>query len=167
MFTVIACGRHVIRKVVQTVVRTRSTGTVHTSAKARFTSVAISVPPSGESVRDLGPLPLSVSPNSDKSRKHSLYTDGDSDRHQHLIAYSLAHCQPFLKISCKSVWKLVRKIANRQTKKQRQKHNLLPGGKETYHVTRINNMHDVRLTIFSQNCARSCSFLSSYTNTTI
>jgi len=28
----------------------RSTGTLHTSAKARLTSVAISVPPSGESV---------------------------------------------------------------------------------------------------------------------
>jgi len=31
---------------------TTSTGTVHTSAKARFISVAISVFPSGESVRD-------------------------------------------------------------------------------------------------------------------
>jgi len=32
-----------------TALRPRSTGTVHTSAKARLTSVAISVPPSGES----------------------------------------------------------------------------------------------------------------------
>ena len=34
----------------------RSIGTVHTSAKARLSSVATSVPPSGESVRDLCPL---------------------------------------------------------------------------------------------------------------
>jgi len=27
----------------------------------------------------------------------------------------LAHCQPCLKISCKSVWKFLRKVANRQT----------------------------------------------------
>jgi len=31
---------------------TRSTGTVHTSAKAHLTSIAISVSPSGETVRD-------------------------------------------------------------------------------------------------------------------
>ena len=66
---------------------TRSTGTVHTSAKARLTSVAISVPPSGESVRD---------------------------RHQNLNICSLAHCQPFRKISSKSVWTFLRKVANKQ-----------------------------------------------------
>ena len=33
-------------------ITTKSNGTVHTSDKARFTSVAISVPPSGESVPD-------------------------------------------------------------------------------------------------------------------
>ena len=48
---------------------TISTGTVHTSVKAR--------------------LPVSR----------------DLDRHQYLIICSLAHCQPSLKISCKSVWK--------------------------------------------------------------
>jgi len=35
---------------------------------------------------------LSVSPNSDKSGKQSLYPDGHSDRHQNLIICSVAHC---------------------------------------------------------------------------
>ena len=39
----------------------------------------------------------------------------DSDRHQNLTICSVAHWQPSLKISCKSVWKFLRKIANRQT----------------------------------------------------
>jgi len=69
-------------------IKTRSTGTVHTSAKARLTSVAIQT-----RIRDL-------------------------DRHQNLIICSLAHCQPSLKISCKSVWKFLRKVANRQTNRQ-------------------------------------------------
>jgi len=72
----------------QSTTSTRSTGTVHTSAKAHLTSVAISVPPSCESVRD---------------------------RHRNLIICSLAHCQPSLNISCKSVWKFLHKVANRQT----------------------------------------------------
>jgi len=42
----------------------------------------------------------------------------DPDRYQNLIICSLAHCQPSLKISCKSVWKFLRKIANKQTNKQ-------------------------------------------------
>jgi len=56
---------------------------------------------------------LSVSPNSDESEKQSLYPDGDPDRHQNLIACSLANCQPSLKISCKSVRKFLRKVANK------------------------------------------------------
>jgi len=60
-------------------------------------------------------FPYSVSPNSDESGKQYLYTDSDSDRRQNLIICSLAHCQPSLKISCKSVWKFLRKVANRQT----------------------------------------------------
>jgi len=36
-------------------------------------------------------IPLSVSPNSDESRKQSLYPDGDPDRHQNLIICSLDH----------------------------------------------------------------------------
>jgi len=45
----------------------------------------------------------------------------DPDRHQNLIISllpSVAHCQPSLKISCKSVRKLLRKVANRQTNQQ-------------------------------------------------
>jgi len=47
-------------------------------------------------------------------------TDPDPypDRHQNLIFYSLAHCQPSLKISCKFVRKFLHKVANRQTDKQ-------------------------------------------------
>jgi len=64
---------------------TRSTRTVHTSAKACLTSVAIRI------------------------RIHDL------DRHQNLIISSMAHCRPSLKISCKAVWKVLRKVTNRQT----------------------------------------------------
>jgi len=82
--------------------KTRITGTVHTSAKARVTSVAIWI-----STRDL-------------------------NRDQNLIICSLAHCQPCRKISCKSIHKFLRKVANRQTDKQTNKqpqlHSLLGGG---------------------------------------
>jgi len=85
-----------------TTVATRSTGTVHTCAKARLISVAIRI-----QMRD-------------------------ADRHQNLIICSIAHCQPSLKTSCKSVQKFLHKVANRQTdkqtNKQRRKHNLLGGG---------------------------------------
>jgi len=64
---------------------TRSTGTVHTSAKARITSVVIQI-----RIRD-------------------------PDRHQNLTICSLAHCRPSLKISRKSIYKFLRKVANRQT----------------------------------------------------
>ena len=80
--------------------KTRSTGTVHTSAKARITSVVIQI-----CIRD-------------------------PDRHQNLIICSLAHCQPSLQISCKSVHKFLRKVANRQTNKQRWLYILLGGGKK-------------------------------------
>jgi len=53
----------------------------------------------------------------------------DPDRHQNLVICSLAHWQPSLKISCKSIWKFLRKVANRQTNKQRQLRILLGGGK--------------------------------------
>jgi len=62
--------------------------------------------------------PLSVSPNSDESGKQSLYADGDPDRDQNLTICSLAHCQPSLKISGKSVWKFLHKVANTQRDRQ-------------------------------------------------
>jgi len=67
---------------------------VHTSAKARVTSVAIWI------------------------RICIRKRNRDPDRHQNLIFCSLAHCQPSLKILCKSVWKFLRQVANRQTGKQ-------------------------------------------------
>jgi len=71
---------------------TRSTGTVHTYAKARLTSVAIRIP--------------------------ICIWIRDRDRHQNVTVCSLAHCQPSLKISCKSGQKLLNTVANRQTDKQ-------------------------------------------------
>ena len=61
---------------------------------------------------------LSLSLNSIKSGKQSLYPDGDPDRHQNVTSCSLVHCLPSLKMSCKSVWKFLRKVANRQTGRQ-------------------------------------------------
>jgi len=69
--------------------QTRSTGTAHIPVKARLTSIAISQ--CGESARD---------------------------RHQNLTICSVAHCQHSLGISCKSVWKFLRKVVNRQTDRQ-------------------------------------------------
>jgi len=78
---------------------------VHTSAKACLTSVAIWI------------------------QIRIRIRDRDPDRHQSLIICSLAHCQPSLKISCKSVWTFCAKLlTNRQTDKQRRKHNLLGAG---------------------------------------
>jgi len=59
----------------------RSTGTLHTSVKARLTSFVIRI---WIWIRIWIP---------------------DAERHQNLTVCSLAHCQPFLKISCKSVLK--------------------------------------------------------------
>ena len=69
---------------------TRSTGTVLTSAKARLTWIRIRI-----RIRISNP-----------------------DHHQNLIIGSLAHCQPSMKISCKSVLKFLRKVANRQTNRE-------------------------------------------------
>ena len=77
-------------------------GTVHISAKARLTSVAIQI------------------------RIHIRTTD--PDRHQNLIICSMAHCQSSLKITCKCVWKFLHKAANRQTDRQLRKHILLGRG---------------------------------------
>jgi len=76
---------------------------MHISAKARLTSVAI--------------------------RIQIRVRICDPDHQQNVTVYSLAHCQPSLQILCKSVWKFLRKVANRQTDretdKERRKHNLL------------------------------------------
>jgi len=59
-------------EILQSYYKTRSTGTEHTSAKTRLNSIAIWI-----RIRD-------------------------PDRHQSLTICSLAHCQPSLKIVCKS-----------------------------------------------------------------
>jgi len=87
------------------ILTTRSTGTVHTSAKARLTSVAIRI----------------------KIRIRIR----DPDRHQNLVICSLAnqlptlpwkfHANPFRSFCAKL-------LRGRQTDKQRRKRNLLGGG---------------------------------------
>ena len=79
-------------RLVSAVIQTRSTGTAHTSAKARLTSVAIRI----------------------RNRIRIGVRIRDPDRHRNLIICSLAHCQPSLKISCKSVRTFLCKFANRQ-----------------------------------------------------
>ena len=49
----------------------------------------------------------------------------DPDRYQYLIIYSLAHCQPSLKISWKSVPKFLCKVANSQTNRQTNDDNYI------------------------------------------
>ena len=80
-------------------------------------------------------IPLSVSPNSDKSGKQSLYPDGDRDRHQNLIVCSFAQCHFFLKIHANPFGSFCAKLltdkqTDRQTDKQRREHNL--GGANNY-----------------------------------
>jgi len=45
---------------------------------------------------------------------------------KNLIIYSLANCQPSLKILCKSVGKFLRKVANRQTNIQTNNDDYIP-----------------------------------------
>jgi len=82
---------------------TRGTGTVHTSAKARLTSVAIWI----------------------RIRIH------DPDCYQNLIISSSTHCQPSLNMTCKSFQKFLYKVANGQTGRQQRLHNFLGRGKDT------------------------------------
>jgi len=79
---------------------TRSTATVHTSAKACLTSVTIPIWIHDPDIHD-------------------------PDRHQNLIICSLAHCQPSLKISHKSVQKFLRKVADRQTNRETDTHDCI------------------------------------------
>jgi len=83
----VTIGRIYVRKsargLIVIIIITSSTGTVHTSAKARLIRIC------------------------------------DPDCIQNLTICSLAHCQPSLKISCKSVWKFLRKDGNnKQTDRQ-------------------------------------------------
>jgi len=64
------------------------------------------------------PPPRHILPVSRSGSRGVAIQIRDSDRHQNLIICSLAHCQPSLKISCKSVGKFLRKVADRQTNKQ-------------------------------------------------
>ena len=72
------------------ITKTRSTGTVYTSTKARLTGIETRI----------------------------RIQICEPDRYQNLTISSRVHCQPSLKISCKSVWKFLRKVDNRRTNKQ-------------------------------------------------
>ena len=67
------------------IITTRTTGTVHTSAKACLTSVAIWI---WIAIR----IP-------------------DRDRNQNLITFALTHCQPSLNTSCKDANRQIERIA--------------------------------------------------------
>ena len=90
---------------------------MHTSAKARLTSVAIG-------------MPIRI-----RIRIRTLIRD--PDRHQNLTICSLAHCQPYLKISCKSVWPFLRKGADRQSDKKTDKQT----------TTKTTSLAEVKITI--------------------
>ena len=77
------------------IINSRTTATVHTSAIPRLTSVAIRI-----------------------RIRHS-------DRRRNVVICSMVHCQPCPKISCKSVQKFLRKVANRQTDRQTNKQRRL------------------------------------------
>ena len=94
-------------------------------------SHVLPVPPSGESVwaADLCPSTTLLSPNSDESGKQFLYPDDDPDGHRNLVICSLAHCQPSLKILCKSVRNFYAKLlTGKQTDKQTTTKHILLGG---------------------------------------
>ena len=83
---------------------------------------------------------LSLCCNGIKSGKRFLYPDGDPDRHQDLICCSSAS----QKISCTSVWKFLRKVADKQTDKHQGKHILVGGGNDSertngcsYHIGNV------------------------------
>ena len=72
--------RHRQDTIITITITTRSNGTVHTSVKARLSSVAIRI-----RIRD-------------------------PDRHQNLTICLMAYWQSSLKIPCKSIWKFLRKL---------------------------------------------------------
>jgi len=107
-WSLISISGHAIFKKSNTL-KTGSTGTVHTSAKARLTSVAISVPPSGESVRD---------------------------RHQNLTFCWLDHWQPSFQISCKVT---NRQRGRQTDKERRKHNLLGGGNNATFCHTTVTN----------------------------
>ena len=96
-------------------------------------------------------------PNSDESGKQSLYPEGDPDRHQNLITCSVAHCQPSLKISCKSVRKFLRKVANRETDIQTDNDDYISSLAEVNTVRSCVNKRNTLLSLF-----HSCDSLNDF-----
>ena len=111
----ICSGDEALYKIIMTTCLTRSTGTVHTSTNACLTNVTIRI---WIWIR----IQLSGSGSVTRSVRIGIR---DPNRHQSLIICSLAHCQPSLKISCKSVGKFLRKVANRQTNRQRNNNDYI------------------------------------------
>jgi len=117
---------------------------VHTSAKARFTSVAIRI-------RIWIRIRIRIG-----IRIRIQIRIHESDRHQNLIFCSVDHCQPSLKILCKSVQTFLRKVANRETDRetdrQRRLHILLGGGKKCQSIgtqlCKLQHSTETRQTIY-------------------
>jgi len=106
---------------------------VHTSAKAVLTSVAIRV----------------------RVRIRIHIRIRDPNRYQNLIICSLAHCQPSLTISCKSVRTFLRKVASKQTDKQRRLHILIGGGNNDNMLSLKRSCSLINFFYLTQSVARS------------
>ena len=118
---------------------TRSTETAHTFAKKRFTSVAIRFR-----------IPIRIL---------------DPDHHQNLTICSLAHCQPSLRISCKSVRKFLHKVGNRQTNKQTNNDDyiiLLGGGNNHEYIVSTFNVSQARRHTYVPNVSQMYDIEFSY-----
>ena len=124
-------------------ITTRSTGTVHASTKAHLTSEAIWRISMSSRFRSVN---HSVSHNGDESGKQSLYPDGDPDRHRNLSICSLAHSQTSVKISCKSVWKFLRKVGNRQTENNDENRSSLAVNTSTMMIMTMNTTTTIMMT---------------------
>ena len=121
--------------------KTRITGTVHTSTKARLTSV----------------------PDQDLYRPGFLIRIRirGPDRHQNLIVCSLAHCQPSLEISYKSVRKFLHKVANRPTNRQTNNDDYITSLAEVINAAKRNIYFIAAFILFYCTCANGFTVTAS------
>jgi len=90
----------------------------------------------------------------------------DPERHQNLVICALAHCQPSLKVSCKSVQTFLRKVANGQTNRQRRLHILLGGGNIYNFIRHIGSHIQHKKAIYSkQNDEKVNNSITIFNNT--
>ena len=113
---------------------TRSPETVHTSTKARFTSITILI--------------------------HMQIPN--LDRLQNIIICSFDHCRPSLKISCESFRKFLRKVANKQTDKQTNNDDYISSLPEV--IIALNVIHCIWLSYSKSGCNLvACGYRTEHT----